>query len=191
MRLQVQARPLSFSSAQEMRSRIELLPSPPRWKQEEIKITGGSTKEPLILFFRDGLECFRYLFGNPNFASYMDYAPRRDYANATKSERLYTEMMTGDHAWRLQVLQSISSSVFSNSDWLRLRNFNTYTGSHRDWRNTWIGALGLRQNPPHRCAGRQGMSPRVHVMWEYQEEYSNETCCSLLDDGGSSSPGEI
>ena len=96
-------RPFSFSSARELRSRIELLPSPPRWKADVIEIEDGVTKDPITLYYRDGLDCFRFLLGNPLFADYMDFSPRHEYANEDKSERLYNEIMTGDLAWALQV----------------------------------------------------------------------------------------
>ena len=99
----MKSRPFSFSSSREFKTRIELLPSPPRWKADEIKIEGGDTKDPLTLYYRDGLDCFKFLLANPLFADYMDYAPRREYADENQSERLYNEMMTGDLAWTLQV----------------------------------------------------------------------------------------
>lgn len=100
---QVKRRPLSFSSAREMRARIEILPSPPRWKEVEVEVGGGTTKKPLTLYYRDGLECFKFLFGNPLFLNHMDYTPRREYVGVEKRERLYNEMMTGNRAWTLQV----------------------------------------------------------------------------------------
>ena len=86
-----------------MRSRTGLLPTTVPWKQIEVKVCGGITSEPLILYFRDALECFKYLFGNPLFSDYMDFVPRREYADREKNERLYNEIMTGDRAWMLQV----------------------------------------------------------------------------------------
>lgn len=86
-----------------MRTRIELLPSPPRWQQEEVKVDGGDTSEPITLYYRDGLECFRFLFGNPLFADQIDYAPRRVYSDDSRREHLYNELMTADRAWHLQV----------------------------------------------------------------------------------------
>ena len=99
----MKSRPFSFSSAQELRSRIELLPSPPHWKVDKIKVEGGATKDPLAFYYRDGLDCFKFLLANPLFTDYMDYSPRREYTNEDKTERLYNEMMTGDLAWNLQV----------------------------------------------------------------------------------------
>lgn len=86
-----------------MRARIESLPSPPRWREVEVKVQGGDTKQPMTLYYRDGLECFKFLFGNPLFQHHMDYIPRREYSNEDKTERLYNEIMTGDRAWELQV----------------------------------------------------------------------------------------
>ena len=63
--------------------------------------------EPMTLYFRDALECFKCLFGNPLFSDYMDFIPRREYVDEERTERLYNEIMTGDRAWTLQV------SVFS------------------------------------------------------------------------------
>lgn len=90
-----------------MRSRIELLPDTVPWKQVEIKVLGGYTKEPLTLYFRPAIDCFKLLFGNPLFSGYMDYRPRREYTDETKGERLYNEIMTGDRTWYLQVRRVI------------------------------------------------------------------------------------
>ena len=80
-----------------------MLPSPPHWKEEEVQVEGGNTKEPMILFYRDALECFKFTFANPLFLNHMDYVPRHEYADKENKEQLYNEMMTGDRAWWLQV----------------------------------------------------------------------------------------
>ena len=59
--------------------------------------------DPVILLYRDALECFKFQFADPLFADHMDYIPRREYADKRKAERLYNEIMTGDRAWNLQV----------------------------------------------------------------------------------------
>lgn len=105
--VQIKRRPLSFFSAREMRVRIENLPSPPRWKEVEVSIEGGTTRDPLTFYYRDGLECFKFLFGDPLFQDHMEYVPRREFTAGEKPERLFNEIMTGDRAWALQV-----SSVF-------------------------------------------------------------------------------
>lgn len=94
---------MSFSSVHEMRSRVEMLPSPPRWKEAIVHIQDGTTKDPITLYYRDGLDCFKFLFGNPLFLDYMEYIPRREFTTDEPAERLYNEIMTGDLAWELQV----------------------------------------------------------------------------------------
>ena len=101
--LQVKVRPLSFSSSREMRGRTGLLPGTVLWKQVQVQVRGGVTIEPMTLYFRDALECFKCLFGNPLFSDYMDFIPRREYADEERTERLYNEIMTGDRVWTLQV----------------------------------------------------------------------------------------
>ena len=100
---QVKGRPLSFSSSREMRGRTGLLPATVPWKQVQVQVRGGVTVEPMTLYFRDALECFKCLFGNPLFSDYMDFIPRREYADEERTERLYNEIMTGDRVWTLQV----------------------------------------------------------------------------------------
>ncbi|KAH8102792.1 hypothetical protein DFH11DRAFT_1521671, partial [Phellopilus nigrolimitatus] len=92
----------SFTSCKEMREKIEKLPSPPKWKETKVSVKGGTTKKPLTLLYRDGLECFKYLFGNPLFQNHMDFIPRRVYTDNTQKERLYSEIMTGDYVWDVQ-----------------------------------------------------------------------------------------
>ncbi|KZP15179.1 hypothetical protein FIBSPDRAFT_750832 [Athelia psychrophila] len=69
--------PASFTSAAGLRKLIEGLPPVPEWKFVEIKIPGYSTKEPMILYWRDGLEVLEHLFANPIFASSMETTPYR------------------------------------------------------------------------------------------------------------------
>ena len=82
---------------------IEVLPSPPSWKEVVVSVDGGTTKDPLILYYRDGGECFECLFGDPCYENDMDFGPRRVFTVGEVRERLYSEIMTGDMAWNLQV----------------------------------------------------------------------------------------
>lgn len=69
-----------------------------------LNVEGGTTKDPSILYYRDALECFEFLFGNPLFRDYMEYVPRREFTTGEESERLYNDIMTADSmAWNLQV----------------------------------------------------------------------------------------
>jgi hypothetical protein len=68
-----------------------------------INVEGYPTKAPMCLYYRDALECIEHLFGNPLFAGHIDYSPQRLWTTAEKLERIYTEWMTGDSAWEMQV----------------------------------------------------------------------------------------
>ena len=105
---QIRKRGLSFASSRELRQRIDLLPDTVRWKQAKVIVPGGRTARPLTFYYRSAFDCFKFLFANPLLANHMDFKPQRDYTNEDKSERLYTELMTGDLAWSLQVLRSNS-----------------------------------------------------------------------------------
>ena len=117
---------------------MELLPKVPDWKVKKISITGHATREPMFLFYRDALDCVEYLFGNPLFSDSMDFCPVRLYKDAEQTIRVYTEWVTGNSAWEMQVR---SISYFNNYPVLIKR-----TVSPPRWCNTaWSHSL-IRQN---------------------------------------------
>lgn len=59
--------------------------------------------ENLEFHHRDIILCVRSLFGNPEFAQDLVFAPERHYADAERSCRTYSEMHTGDWWWSVQV----------------------------------------------------------------------------------------
>lgn len=63
-------------------------------------MNGGTTKKPLLFFWRDGLGCLLQIMGNPVFQGRMQFKPRRVYSGKS---RLYGEIMSGDMVWELQV----------------------------------------------------------------------------------------
>lgn len=80
-----------------------MLPGAPEWKSKAVSLTGNATKAPTFLFYRDALECVEYLFGNPIFANGIDFCPARLYHDSEQTIRMYTEWMTGNAAWEMQV----------------------------------------------------------------------------------------
>ena len=82
---------------------MEALPKPPAWKSREVLVPGGTSRKKSTLFYRDGLECFEFLFGNPAFRDKMQYQPTQVWTSGDNEERLYSEIMTGDLCWRTQV----------------------------------------------------------------------------------------
>jgi len=101
---------VSFHTAKTLRGRIEMLPKVPEWKSKKIVLPGYATREPMCLFFRDALECVEYLFGNPLFAEHIDFLPTRLYRDAEQTIRIYSEWLTGDIAWDMQVHFLISTT---------------------------------------------------------------------------------
>ncbi|KAG1890443.1 uncharacterized protein F5891DRAFT_1213766, partial [Suillus fuscotomentosus] len=93
--------PLSFHSAKELRGRAESLPSGLRWKSQVIQ-TLHPTKSPAVLYWRDPLECIATIFNHPLFCNCLDYTSRKEYSTTQRHSQIYTEWMTGDHAWEMQ-----------------------------------------------------------------------------------------
>ena len=87
-----------------------MLPDVPEWKYKTVSLTGHPTKEPTLLFYRDALKCVEYLFGNPVFAHRVDFCPTRLYRNSERTIRVYTEWMTGNAAWEMQVCTHASQN---------------------------------------------------------------------------------
>lgn len=82
---------------------IESLPSGPIWRSETIVVDGYKTKKPIEFIYRDGAEVVDHIFGNPVFANVMEMDPRRVFTDTGRDERVYTQFMTGEHAWACQV----------------------------------------------------------------------------------------
>lgn len=49
------------------------------------------------------MECIRALYGDPQHAQYLCFAPEQHYADADKTERLYHDMNSGSWWWSTQV----------------------------------------------------------------------------------------
>ncbi|KAG1897426.1 uncharacterized protein F5891DRAFT_1129905 [Suillus fuscotomentosus] len=97
----IQGLPLSFSSAKELRGRAEMLPSGPRWMSQVIE-TKHPTKSPVILYWRDPLDCISSLLNHPSFHDQLDFTPRKVYTTAQRLCCVYSEWMTGDNTWTMQ-----------------------------------------------------------------------------------------
>ena len=65
--------------------------------------TAIPTKSPVRLFYRDSVECLEALFQHPLFHDKLDFVPRRVYRTAERMVRVYSEWMTGNVAWDIQV----------------------------------------------------------------------------------------
>ena len=99
---QIKSLVLSFRTARVLRKLIELLPSGPQWKCRTIK-PELPVKHDLQLFYRDAIECLQHLIHSPSINGQMEFVPKKIYSAADRMERIYTEWLTGDRAWELQV----------------------------------------------------------------------------------------
>jgi len=102
---------------------MELLPKVPDWKVKKVGITGYATREPTFLFYRDSLDCVEYLLGNPLFMDCMDFCLIRLYQDAEQTIRVYTEWLTGNAAWEMQVCLVFRPSQFIGPDHDHSRSF--------------------------------------------------------------------
>ena len=92
---------LSFHCARTLRGKTELLPGGPAWKSTTVTIPGYETKDPLVLFYRDPMECVEFILKNPLFSGKIDYQPRQDFDPSGGC--MYSEWISSDGAWDLQV----------------------------------------------------------------------------------------
>lgn len=76
-----------------------------------VVLPGASTKEPLVLYYRNGLDVFKHIFGNPEFSKSITYVPKKVYTDSMRESRVYTDLMTGDWAWDAQVVFKFSACV--------------------------------------------------------------------------------
>ena len=60
-------------------------------------------KQPVLLYWQDTLELVQCLFNNPSFQNAMEFSPYRLYDSATRLYWLYTEWMSGEDTWSMQV----------------------------------------------------------------------------------------
>jgi hypothetical protein len=101
---------LSFKTVKDLRSRIEILPKGPEWKAIPWK-TQYLIKSPLTLYYRDPLECLQHLLRNPLIQDHINFTPFRLWADADKLVRIYSEWLSGDVAWNMQVCIDLPASI--------------------------------------------------------------------------------
>lgn len=111
--LQVKTLGLSFRSAKDLRNRAEMLPTGPPWICKPIE-TVYPTKNKIYLYYRDPIQCLQSLMHNPLLKDHIDFTPRRLYENAEKLVRVYTEWLSGDAAWSMQVSLLLLSAIFNH-----------------------------------------------------------------------------
>ncbi|KAI6004944.1 hypothetical protein EDD15DRAFT_2359872 [Pisolithus albus] len=97
----IKSQRFSFKTAKALRKLIELLPSGPRWKCRSVK-TESPTRCALQVFYRDAIECLQHLIHSPSNNGLIHFVPEKIYSAADRTQRIYTDWLTGDRAWELQ-----------------------------------------------------------------------------------------
>ncbi len=91
---------LSFQNSRELNQLIdERLPSWPKFERHDIVIEG----ETFQVYFWNIMDCITLLYGNPEFAPHLVFAPERHYSNKDKTHCIYHNMYTGRWWWETQV----------------------------------------------------------------------------------------
>ncbi|KAG1719323.1 hypothetical protein EDB19DRAFT_1919105 [Suillus lakei] len=68
---------------------------------------------PAVLYWWDPLECIATIFNHPLFHNHINYTPRKVYSTAQKLSQIYTDWMTGDHAWEMQSVLPCGATLLS------------------------------------------------------------------------------
>jgi hypothetical protein len=91
---------LSYNLTKQLNDIIDnVLPGRPPFECHNLVI-GGETLE---LYFRDILACIRSIYSDPELAQDLVIAPERHYADHEQTDRIYSEIHTGDWWWAVQV----------------------------------------------------------------------------------------
>ena len=85
-----------------MYNTVKEMPGGPEWHSHSV-ILPDAPEEPQVLYYRDIIECAKYLFQAPEFDGHMDFSPRR--SRNEKGDIVYHEMSTGEDWHELQVCQ--------------------------------------------------------------------------------------
>jgi hypothetical protein len=104
--LKIKGLNLSFRTGKRLRGLAEMLPKGPEWRCKPWETT-YPTKKPLHLYYRDPLECIQSILYHPLVKDFIRLSPFRLYESAAKTMCFYTEWLSGDVAWSMQVGFSI------------------------------------------------------------------------------------
>ena|SRR6266567_314903 len=84
---------LSFHTVKELNEKIDIhLSGCPRFQCKTLTVDG----EPLKFYSRDVIESIQCLYGDPQFAQHLAFAPKQHYTSHKCTTYVYNEMYTGD-----------------------------------------------------------------------------------------------
>ena len=80
---------------------VKEMPGGPEWHARDV-VLHDAPEEPQRFYYRNIIECARYLFQNQEFDGHMEFAPCR--ARNDDGDVIYHEMNTGEDWHEIQVL---------------------------------------------------------------------------------------
>ncbi|KAG1733539.1 hypothetical protein EDB19DRAFT_1830920 [Suillus lakei] len=91
---------LSFKNTNELNKIIdyELPTGHPKFKWEQVVVVG----ESFDVYYHDILKCIKSLYGDPDFARYLTFAPECHYTDEDQTVHLFHDMYTGKWWWNTQ-----------------------------------------------------------------------------------------
>jgi hypothetical protein len=95
----------SYQSAEHMWELIDSLPDglgPRSWKSQSLLVVEDGKEVKYPFYYRNPLDCVRLLLRHLPFKQDLVWAPVRQFSNAQHSERLYSDLHTGDCWWTEQ-----------------------------------------------------------------------------------------
>jgi len=98
----VEALGLSFHTIKELNEKIDNeLPASahPPFQRKEVSFGGVR----LEFYSRDIMKCIGALYGDPQFAQDLVFAPEQHYTSQERTCQIYNEIHTGDWWWKVQV----------------------------------------------------------------------------------------
>jgi hypothetical protein len=91
---------LSYHSSVQLNKIIDSsIPDIPKFEREPV-VVGNEVFE---LYSRNVIDCIKYLFGDPEFASHLLLVPEHHFTDASKTNRVVHEMNTAQWWWKTQV----------------------------------------------------------------------------------------
>jgi hypothetical protein len=101
---------LSFHNVRAMNQKVDAMPDRAgKWKTTSLSFRERSDEsETFTIWHRDPVEAIKGLWKDPNLSPHMSFSPSKVYSDATKSDRIYSEMWTGQWWHALQVINLTS-----------------------------------------------------------------------------------
>jgi hypothetical protein len=94
---------LSYHNVRALHQKVDAIPERAgEWKSRDLKFA-DRPDDVFTVRYRDPVEAIRSLWKDPDLSPQMTYAPKKVYSDASRTNRVYTEMWTGQWWHVLQV----------------------------------------------------------------------------------------